>query len=67
MAAFVVPRALSVAADEFDRVSEEVCAVVIAAFKVPRVASVLEDEFEIEFELALIAARAASKLEDEVE
>lgn len=67
IAAFVIPNAVSVVNEEFERVREEVCAVVIATFNAPRVASVLDEEFEIEFELALMAARAASKLEEEVE
>ena len=35
--------------------------------RVARTASVLEEEFDIEFELTLIAASAASTLEDEVD
>ncbi len=37
------------------------------ALRVPSAASALDDELEMEFELTLIAARAASRLEDEFE
>lgn len=67
MAALTVPRAASVATEELDRRSEDVWPVVIAAFRAPSAASVLEDELEMELELALIAANAASRLLEEVE
>lgn len=67
IATFAAYREASVAPEELERVCEEVCAQLMAALSAPSVASVLDDEFDIEFELALIAARAASKLFDDVE
>jgi hypothetical protein len=60
-------REVSTAEEEFESVRLLLMFAVTAAFWVASAASMLDEEFDIELELTLIAARAASVLADEFE
>ena len=62
-----VANAASTLLDEFESVPLAAACAVMAPFTPAIAVSILADEFEIELELTLIAVRAASTLEDELE
>ena len=59
-------RRASTLEEELERLSEEVWLVEMSVLSVLRAASTLDDDEEVESELVLMAASAASTLEDEL-